>query len=151
MNIWRPEQGILVKALGLVWRDGRLLASEITNDDGKLKGVRPLGGRLEFGETWRAALIREFSEELGLTVQVKGPPMVLESIYSHEGAKGHEVLFLAEVVLPPDAYPGDGPIEYLEDNGQTCTARWFDLRDLDCGGPELYPSGLKTLLTEQTA
>ena len=57
MSIWRPQQNILVKARGLVWRDGLLLASEIYLDDGSIKGVRPLGGRLEFGETWRDALV----------------------------------------------------------------------------------------------
>ena len=57
MSIWGPQQNILVKARGLVWRDGLLLASEIYLDDGSIKGVRPLGGRLEFGETWRDALV----------------------------------------------------------------------------------------------
>ena len=65
MSIWGPQQNILVKARGLVWRAGLLLASEIYLDDGSIKGVRPLGGRLEFGETWRDALVRECDEELG--------------------------------------------------------------------------------------
>lgn len=37
-----------------------LLAMEILNDAGDNNGVRPLGGTVEFGETWRDALIREF-------------------------------------------------------------------------------------------
>ncbi|MFT5623572.1 MAG: hypothetical protein ACI8Z0_000060 [Lentimonas sp.] len=85
MNIWRPQQNIQVKALGLVWRKGLLLASEIYLDDGTVKGVRPLGGRLEFGETWRDALVREFNEELSVTVEVVGEPMILENIYTHQG------------------------------------------------------------------
>ena len=88
MSIWRPQQNILVKARGLVWRDGLLLANEIYLDDGSIKGVRPLGGRLEFGETWRDALVREFDEELGVAVEVIGKPMVLENIFTHQGVIG---------------------------------------------------------------
>ena len=63
MTPWRPSSTIRVKALGLHWRDGRLLASEVNRDDGTLKGVRPLGGTVEFGETWQDALIREYQED----------------------------------------------------------------------------------------
>ena len=149
MNVWRPQQHILVKALGLAWRDGLLLASEIYLDDGTIKGVRPLGGRLEFGETWRDALVREFNEELGISVDVIGDPVILENIYTHQGETGHEVTFVSDVTFPSDAYRGDGPIEYFEDNGQKCIARWYDLKDLDCGGLELYPNGLKAKLLER--
>ena len=143
MSYWRPQQTIQVKALGLVWRQGLLLASEIYRDDGTLKGVRPLGGRVEFGETWRETLVREFQEELGVDVGVANAPMVFENIYLHHGMRGHEVVFAAEVTFPEGAYPTNDPIEYAEDNGETCIARWFDINTLDCGGPDLYPTGLK--------
>ena len=68
MNSWRPSPQIRVKALGLHWRDGKLLAAEVRDDAGHIRGVRPLGGSVEFGETARAAVIREFQEELGFTV-----------------------------------------------------------------------------------
>lgn len=150
MGIWRPKQHIQVKALGLVWRDSLLLASEIYLDDGSVKGVRPLGGRLEFGETWRDALVREFDEELGVAVQVVGTPIILENIYTHEGFVGHEITFVSDVSFPDDAYRQDGPIEYTEDNGETCRARWFDVAQLDCGALELYPSGLKGELLKRS-
>ena len=76
-DVWRPQQHIQVKALGLVWRNGLLLAGEIYLDDGTVKGVKPLGGRLEFGETWRDALVREFDEELGVAVEVIGKQLIL--------------------------------------------------------------------------
>ena len=150
MNIWRPQQNIQVKALGLVWRDGLLLASEIYRDDGSVKGVRPLGGRLEFGETWRDALVREFDEELDVAVEVIGTPLVLENIYTHQGVIGHEIAFVSDVTFPDNAYRQGGPIEYFEDNGEKCRAFWFDLEKLDCGDLELYPNGLKTRLQERT-
>jgi len=149
MTIWRPQQNIRVKALGLVWREGRLLASEIYRDDGTVKGVRPLGGSLEFGETWRAALVREFDEELGVAVTVVGIPMILENIYTHQGMVGHEVVFVSDVTFPADAYAQDDVITYFEDNGVKCIARWYDVATLDCGGLALYPNGLKAELQKR--
>ena len=146
MNIWRPQQHIQVKALGLVWRNGLLLASEIYLDDGTATGVRPLGGRLEFGETWRDALVREFKEELGVVVEVTGKPLVLENIDTHQGVVGHEVTFVSDLVFPEDAHAGLDSIEYFEDNGERCVARWYDVEQLDCGDLELYPKGLKAQL-----
>lgn len=150
MTKWRPHHSIRVKALGLAWRDGRLLASEIYRDDGTVKGVRPLGGSVEFGETWYDALVREFQEELSVTVQPIGAPLVLENIYTHHGATGHEVIFAADVHFPQDAYRQDGPIEYLEDNGETCRAFWYDIETLDHGDVALYPTGLKSRLQERS-
>ena len=150
MSIWRPQQNILVRARGLVWRDGLLLASEIYLGDGSIKGVRPLGGRLEFGETWRDALVREFDEGLGVAVEVIGKPMVLENIFTHQGVIGHEITFVSDVIFPDVAYQQDGPIEYVEDKGETCRAFWFDVEELDCGHLELYPNGLKAQLPERT-
>ena len=146
MTIWRPAQSIQVKALGLIWRDGRLLASEITRDDGSVKGVRPLGGRVEFGETWRDTLLREFDEELGMRVDITGAPLFLENIYTHQGAIGHDLVILADVALSDGAFHGQDVIEYHEDNGELCRARWFDVDTLDQGALELYPNGLKAAL-----
>jgi 8-oxo-dGTP pyrophosphatase MutT (NUDIX family) len=147
MTTWRPHPRIRVVAIGLHWRDGRLLAAEVRDDAGRLKGVRPLGGEIEFGENWQAALMREFNEELGIGVSITSEPSMLENIFMHEGSTGHEVVFVAEVALPEDAFAGQERIDFREDDGEQIVARWFDLADLDIeGGPSLYPTGLKDLL-----
>ena len=147
MSTWRPQQRIRVKALGLHWRDGKLLAAEIYDDAGWIKGVRPLGGGIEFGETARSAVIREFKEELGIDVTAVGEPFFMENIYTHEGVPGHELLILIDVVFPNNAFVGGDHIVFHEDNGEAGIARWFDIDDLDRpGGPELYPVGLKAYL-----
>jgi len=149
MTTWRPHPRIRVVAIGLHWRDGRLLAAEVRDDAGRIKGVRPLGGEIEFGESWRAALVREFNEELGIDISITSEPLMLENIFVHEGSTGHEVVFVAEVAFPDDAFAGRDRIDFREDNGEEIVARWFDLAELDMdGGPRLYPAGLKELLLE---
>lgn len=144
--MWRPKQNIRVITIGLHWRDGLLLAAEVRDDSGKIKGVRPLGGGVDFGETWQQALTREFKEELDISVTISGAPLVMENIYVHEGEAGHEIVFIADVQFSDGAFEGQEVIKFSEDNGVECTARWFDLDDLDNGKVELFPSGLKELL-----
>lgn len=147
MHVWRPPPEIRVKALGLPWRGRRLLVAEVYTDAGRLKGVRPLGGSVAFGERAEQALLREFEEELGLTVRILDAPFIMENLYVHEGSPGHEVLFLFPVALPPGPLDTLESVVFHEDSGTPCVARWYDLEDLDRdGGPELYPVGLKARL-----
>lgn len=148
MSRWRPRPSIRVLAIGIVWRQGKLLLAEVADDSGRIKGLRPVGGGVDFGESWRTALRREFREELGLDVTITDAPTVFENLYTHEGHPGHEIVFAAPVALPQGALPGDAPFEVSEDNGVVFTARWTDPAALDLpGGPALYPDGLKAQLT----
>ncbi len=147
MNTWRPQPRICIKSLGLHWLAGRLLAAEVYDDAGRVKGVRPLGGSVEFGETARDAVIREFKEELGAEIAITGEPVFIENIFVHEGCPGHEIVVLFEVLLLSEDFEGKNCLTFCEDNGVVCVARWFDIRELDVpGGPELYPVGLKAHL-----
>lgn len=141
---------IRVKALGLHWRGSRLLAFEVYDHQGRLKGVRPLGGSVEFGETAQDAVVREFKEEIDTEVSVFGAPMVLENVFVHEGQSRHEILFVFDVGFPPRAFEGQDRIQFQEDDGASMVAAWYDLRELDTDGkPELYPKGLKSRLVSR--
>ena len=147
MSTWRPSSRIRFKALGLHWRDGRLLAAEVLDDAGHVKGVRPLGGTVEFGEKAELAVVREFQEELGITVETVSPPTYMENIFVHEGSLGHEVVAIFDVSFPPNAFVSEKRIQFTEDSGTTCFAEWFSLDALDLPeGPQLYPAGLKAHL-----
>jgi ADP-ribose pyrophosphatase YjhB (NUDIX family) len=85
---WRPVPRVRPLALGLVRRDRRLLLVEVRDDAGCLKGWRPLGGGIEFGERAAEAVAREFREELAVEIAIEGTPEVYENLYEHEGARG---------------------------------------------------------------
>ncbi|MGP9806203.1 NUDIX domain-containing protein, partial [Paracoccus sp. NSM] len=103
--------------MGLHWRDGRLLAAEVLDDAGRVKGVRPLGGTVEFGETVEVAVVREFQEELGITVKAVSPPTFMENIFVHESSLGHEIVAIFDVSFPPNIFVAEDRIQFTEDSG----------------------------------
>ncbi|WP_172292334.1 NUDIX hydrolase [Pseudoruegeria sp. HB172150] len=149
MTTWRPAPRIRFKALGLHWRGGRLLAAEVLDDAGRVKGVRPLGGSVDFGETAESAVIREFREELGVTATILDAPFFMENIYTHEGSQGHELLAIFNVAFSDDVFADASRIEFHEDDGTRCFAEWFSLDTLDLPKhPRLFPEGLKARLLQ---
>lgn len=142
MNAWQPSKTIRVIAIGLVWNDGRLLASEVATRDGTVIGVRPIGGSIEFGETREQALVREFMEELGAVVTVTGRWHAIENIYEYDGMPGHEIVFAADVAFADRSFYDRDEILYRIENGATIRAVWIDPAELRRRSIALYPAGL---------
>ncbi|MFF0948612.1 NUDIX hydrolase [Rhizobium leguminosarum] len=147
MTVWRPSQQIRVKVIGLAWRKDQLLAAEVEDDSGRIKGVRPLGGAIEFGESREEALHREFREELETDIRIVGPWHLLENIYEHHGAIGHEFIFAADIELANASLYERDEIRYSELDETAATARWFGRDSLRDAGIDLYPTGLDRLLS----
>lgn len=145
MTVWRPPQQIRVKVLGLAWRGDALLLSEVEDDAGQVKGARALGGSVEFGETREVALAREFQEELGTGIEIIGAWHAFENLFVHEGATGHEYLFLANIRLADARLYEVERVRYLEHDLTGCHAGWFVPTALP-DGVELYPTGLLSLI-----
>ncbi|MXN46860.1 NUDIX domain-containing protein [Shinella kummerowiae] len=141
MQTWRPPQKIHAKVLGLAWHQDRLLAAEVTRDDGTVKGIRPPGGTIEFGETREEALAREFQEEFGCGIAIEGSWRTFENLFWHEGARGHEFIFAANIRLLDESLYRRSEITLVEHDRSVWTARWFMPQALP-EGVELYPSGL---------
>ena len=47
MTDWTPSPAIAVKVVGLAWRGRELLVAEVERSDGRVTGVRPLGGSID--------------------------------------------------------------------------------------------------------
>lgn len=146
MTVWRPEQHIQVKVIGICRYRKHLLAMDIFNDDGSLKGIRPLGGRVEFGETREVALKREFREELGVDIVSSGSWKFFENLYDHEGKLGHEFIFAMNITLLDTSLYSRDVIVFSEDSGTECQAHWYDIKSLKAGEIDLFPPGLLGLI-----
>ena len=142
MTVWRPSQTILVKVIGVVMHKGRLLAAEVYNDEGEVKGVRPLGGHVEFGETRETALRREFMEELGVEIDITSAWRMYENLYEHEGLVGHEIIQAASVGLRDSSLYTQERVVFSEDSGAESVARWFSVKECKRGEIALFPDGL---------
>lgn len=145
MTIWTPAPILKVKVLGLAWRGNELLVSEVEDSLGRVKGVRPLGGCIEFGETREHALVREFAEELGCDVAVSGEWHAFENIYEHEGRTGHEFVFAANITLNEPRFYEQDRFRYLESDESDCWACWVDPSCLPAG-VKLFPEDLARLI-----
>jgi hypothetical protein len=139
---WRPASGVQVKVIGICINKGKLLAMDIYNDKGDVKGVRPLGGLIEPGESREAAIVREFTEELDTEIVISGKWRVFENIYHHEGTLGHEYCFATGVSLVEKSLYNKSVIAFSEDSGASSKASWVDIKVLKNRQIELYPDGL---------
>jgi ADP-ribose pyrophosphatase YjhB (NUDIX family) len=151
MTKWRPANSITVKALALIWQDDALLLSEVHDDSGRVKGMRPLGGTVDFGEPWRDALQREFLEELGTRITLLDNFFVMENLYEHHGVTGHEVVFLCHAHFKDISFYKKDSFTVVESDETTGRAAWVSLEELSVKQLDLYPLGLAEKLSGSAA
>jgi len=120
----------------------------VTDDAGALKGWRPLGGSIKFGERAEDTLKREFQEELGQAITEPRLLCVLENLYEHAGHRGHEIVFVYEAAfVDHGAYATD---RFTFVDGGPVHAEWIERSAFD-GEALLFPEGLATRLRGRPA
>jgi 8-oxo-dGTP pyrophosphatase MutT (NUDIX family) len=104
------------------------------------KFYRLIGGHIEFGETARACLLREMTEELGpdVRVDVSGAIRWIENIFTYNGDHGHEIIALCDALIDdPSSIRDTYPILDYPD----LFAEWVDEDAAKSGQVRLYPIG----------
>src|SRR5262245_39607012 len=149
MSVWRPPSIVRAIAIGIVRRGDELLLMVVRSDDGAIKGYRPLGGSIEFGERAANALKREFVEELGLAINEPTLITVLENLYTHHGAPGHEIVLVFEASFT-DAEAHCRESFSFEDGGVRNDVVWMALERFRAGEAKLFPTGLLEHLTDKS-
>lgn len=137
-----PER-VRVIAVGLLVRDGWVLAEEYPGHDGGGRLLRAPGGGVEFGETAEAAVHREFAEELGVTLDRARLLGVTENLFDRHGKRGHEIVYTyairsAELEALPLA--ARLPVQDAD-----TTVGWYRLDILDAQALPFYPAGVLDL------
>jgi len=112
---------------------------------------RPLGGGIHFGERAEDAARREIREEIGAETTNLRLLGVLENLFTHQGAPGHEVVFLFQGdFVDPKFYEMESMTGH-EDGGVPFTAVWKPLTAFVPGKAPLYPDELLGLLRPHNA
>jgi ADP-ribose pyrophosphatase YjhB (NUDIX family) len=149
MTTWRPPPIVRPIAVGIVRRRDALLLMAVRDDAGAIKGWRPLGGSIEFGERAADALKREFAEEIGEAVSEPKLLSVIENLYTHHDAAGHEIVFVFETSLIDErAYAKDA--FSFHDGGVHNDVRWVALTRFRSGEEQLFPDRLLGIVDDLT-
>ncbi len=135
-------------ALAIIWRDDRILVTEYYDTVKQQTFYRPMGGRIEFGEYGRDAVVREFREEINAEIVVERCLGTLENIFVHEGAPGHEIVLLYEARFSDSTLYAHESFVGQDDDEIPFNSYWKPLTFFEAGSPPLYPDGLLAMLKE---
>lgn len=133
-------------ALCIFRQDDRIFVAEGRDKVKAQTFYRPLGGRIEFGEYGRETIVRELNEEIGQAVTVQGFLGVLESIFTYEGQRGHEIVLVYSGMFVDPAMYSVESVQGKDDGEVLFTARWVPLAVFRQGTAPLYPTGLLELV-----
>lgn len=102
---------------------------------------RLLGGGIEFSEKGEEALIREFIEELGSSLENIHFITLLENIFEFNGRQGHEIILVFEADLVDKSIYNQKTLKILDSKFDT-EASWQKIDDFKKGKLILYPKGV---------
>ena len=127
-------------AIGLAFRNNKVLAHEGFDVKANKYFYRIIGGGIEFLESSEQALIREFKEEISADIKIVEKLEVVENVFEHQGKRGHEIMFVYRVEIPENQIQE----EYSITEGNIIlTAKWLDKEDILNGKMTVYPEIIK--------
>lgn len=132
-------------SIGLIGRDAEILVAEAENPSHERAGYRPLGGAIEYGESSREALEREFREELDAVLVNVRFLDVVENIFTFGEEIGHEIVFVYRAEFEDEEFYREEPITAKE-NGVEFPATWKPLMLFESGEVHLYPPEILNLV-----
>ena len=133
-----PRERVRVIAVGLLVRDGWVLAEEYAARGGRPAFLRVPGGGVAFGETAAEAVEREYAEELQADVAEVRLLAVTENIYDADGRRGHEIVHVFSLRSAAlERLPRGNRLAVADSD---TTVGWYDLAALASGDLPLYPA-----------
>ncbi|MBU1109534.1 MAG: NUDIX domain-containing protein [Candidatus Riflebacteria bacterium] len=142
-----PLTGYIRAKVVCVFRNqGQILVGDAFDPTKQQLFYCPPGGRIEFGESSEVALRREIEEELGSGIENPLLLGVLENLFTFDGKKGHEIVFVYDAELSDKALYAVDSFKACESNGEPFNAIWLNLSAINSKTPPLYPVGLLELL-----
>lgn len=138
---------IRVIVLGLIRSGDQILVSQGYDEVKGQTFYRPLGGGVDHGESTREALLREFKEELGVDLVDVRLLTVLENVFTYNGRRGHEIVFVYEAAFADQTlYEQEELRAYEHGVKGDFPAIWKPVADFVEGGEILYSTGIVELL-----
>ncbi|MBD1940705.1 NUDIX hydrolase [Microcoleus sp. FACHB-68] len=139
---------IRVLALGLI-RDGeRIFLSEGYDPVKQQTFYRAMGGGVDFGETSRQALEREFQEEIQAELTNIHYLGCLENLFVFNGNPGHELIQLYQCDFVDRKFYELEQFTFAEGERQK-TALWVDIERCKSGELRLVPEAFFDYLSAQ--
>ncbi|MFO5527622.1 MAG: NUDIX hydrolase [Cuspidothrix sp.] len=133
------EGQIRVIVLALIRDDNRIFVSEGYDRAKQSTFYRALGGGVEFGETSRIALEREFQEEIQAELTNIRYLNCIENLFTFDGRQGHEIIQLYQCDFADPQFYQIESLTFSETPERKHRALWIDIAKFKSGKLRLVP------------
>lgn len=115
-----------IRVTGALIKDGKVLLNRGKADD----YWTFVGGKQAFGESLTQSLVREYKEEVGISIEAGQLSAIVENFFTFEGMRWHQYLYFFEVDDPNNEIEVFSGSRDIRDNPNG-EIRWFSLNDIE--------------------
>ena len=130
---------IRVIVLALIRDGNRIFVSEGYDPKKQSTFYRALGGGVEFGETSRVALEREFQEEIQAELTNIRYLSCIENLFTFNGKQGHEIIQLYQCDFADPKFYQIESLTFSETPDRKHRALWIEIEKFKSGELRLVP------------